>query len=89
MDGSVTTTKFGTVMCEICNKNESKGVCSSQLGGISYAYCQECLDRRAEAKEMIEVTLEINGGWENTADWVKDLTYFEDGEYKKASCLKG
>jgi len=35
------------------------------------------------------VTLEINGGWENTADWVKDLTYFEDGEYRKASCLEG
>lgn len=82
-------TKFGIDMCEICNKNESKGVCSSQLTAFSYAYCQECLDHKAERKEMIEATLKINGGWENTADWVKDLTYFEGGKYKEASCLKG
>jgi len=32
------------LVCDVCGKNEAKGVACSVFGAISLAYCQECLD---------------------------------------------
>lgn len=50
------------LVCDVCGR-EATGVASSSLGGISFAYCQECLDRGAEPLPMWHNTIWCVGGW--------------------------
>jgi len=65
--------------CDVCGR-PAKGVAGSVLGAISFAYCQECLIHNADVKSLIEFTLNDCGG--EVAEWVKDMTYYENGEYR-------
>jgi len=65
--------------CQVCDMNEAKGVACSGLGAVSFAYCQECLDRGAEPEGMFACTAEMCGT--DVADFVKDMATFKDGAY--------
>ena len=76
-------------VCEVCDRDKPiAGVAASPLGAVSLAYCEECLERDAHPKWLIECSVEVNDGWDNTADWVQKLNYFENGEYRSAKELK-
>ena len=68
-------------ICQCCNINISIGVACSSLGAFSLAYCADCLKHNAEPKDIVSATIESVGGLKNLAGWVKDLTYYENGEY--------
>ena len=61
--------------CNICNRERETFVASSALGAVSFAYCNECLNREAEQKGLIQGTIEMLNG--DVADWVLNLTYFD------------
>ena len=67
--------------CECCGRVKEVMVASSTLGAISFAYCSECNVMNAEPLDMITGAIE-SVGIEHIADWVLDLTYFDD-ETKK------
>ena len=67
--------------CDCCGRVKPVNVASSTLGAISFAYCSECNVMNAEPKGMITGAIE-SVGIEHIAEWVFDLTYFDD-ETKK------
>ena len=61
--------------CECCGKipeNNSLIVVGSSLGAFSIAYCEPCLKHEAEPVWAVEATIEIVGGLDSLADWVKE-----------------
>jgi hypothetical protein len=66
--------------CDVCRREREVGVASSTLGAVSFAFCKECLEHRAEPAGMFEFTLE-EVGEHFVAPWVKSLNTFMDGEY--------
>jgi hypothetical protein len=68
--------------CDVCNKQGIRGVASSILGAISFAYCEECLIRGAEPLSMWHNTIDICGGPDEVADDYKAVAVaFKDGHY--------
>jgi len=61
-------------ICDCCGIFGTVGVASSRLGAISFAYCKKCLQFGAEPEFMIRYIVEINGGWNKIADWVRCIT---------------
>lgn len=47
--------------CESCQQRPGVGVASSCLGGISFSYCRECIERNAEPLWLILGTIEDVG----------------------------
>ena len=41
------------LLCNVCGKNEAKGVACSVFGAISLAYCQECLDAERDNYDIM------------------------------------
>ncbi len=72
--------------CDICHRENEVDVYSSSLGAVSFAYCKECSRYNAEQKSIIVGTIEMLEG--DVAEWVTNLNYYEDGEYKSAKILK-
>lgn len=66
--------------CQVCQIKPSIAVASSVLGAISLAFCVECAVYYAEPYGLIKATVEMNGGWKRTADWVGELVTFV-GQY--------
>lgn len=57
--------------CVICGK-KAAGVCSSQMGPVSHAYCSECLYfHREEWNTLIGGLFGLDK--DSTADWVKPI----------------
>lgn len=68
--------------CDVCSQRTEVGVCSSGLGPLSLAYCQECANAYAEPEWLCAATIEMCDGVQNVADWVKDkVTFWRDGQY--------
>ena len=64
--------------CDVCGR-PALGVACSSVGGISYAYCEECLKNFAEPLSAFEFWHETLG--DDVADWVKEVTTYINGEY--------
>lgn len=69
-------------VCDVCNREEKPvvGVCSSGLGPISWAYCQECLENGSEPESMMWYLRDIIGVKDLHPALMKQLT-FVDGKY--------
>lgn len=65
--------------CDVCHQNPPKGVASSSMGAVSWAYCQPCLTAFAEPECMFAYTYEMCG--DEVADWVRGMSTFMDGKY--------
>jgi len=60
--------------CQVCSKNDAIVLCCSVLGPVTFAYCSECLDQKAEDMGMFVFTYETCGP--NVGEWVKGLKTF-------------
>lgn len=60
-------------VCQCCGVFQSVEVFCSALGPISIAYCKRCIQFGAEPEWLVKSVLEDTGGWENVADWVRDV----------------
>lgn len=68
--------------CECCNRREHPiSVCSSGLGPVSFAICQECVINYAEPIEMIKYLFEYQSIDEIRKDILNYVTFFKDGKY--------
>jgi len=74
--------------CEICEVNKSIGVFSLSLGPMSMRYCKRCVEEKAQPKWAVAWTVDNIGGIDNLADWAKDLSYYDDGQYKNICSYK-
>jgi hypothetical protein len=54
---------------------------ASRLGDFHTNYCQECLKQGAEPLWAIHHLIQMVGGPQNLAEWVKVLRSFRDGHY--------
>jgi hypothetical protein len=67
--------------CDIC-KEKAVGVVCSLIGVLSQAYCKKCLENCAEPKYLVDMEIELCGGYDKVADWVKDTVFvLHEGEY--------
>ena len=64
--------------CDCCGRTREVGVASSQLGGVSFAYCKECLNNNAEPASMVNSTIETV---DNVAPFVRSIRVYRDGIY--------
>lgn len=63
--------------CDVCGgKDFYAGVASSALGPVSYAFCDICLAMGAEAKFMVQATVECCGGLSHVHERA-GLVYFD------------
>lgn len=62
-----------TPLCETCKKNKSIGVACVPGVPYSAAYCQECLEANAHPWGVLVANTACLGGWEEAADWWKDM----------------
>ena len=51
--------------CDVCGKDGQVVVCCSALGPFSFAYCEECLNAKAEPYWFVVNTVAICGEWPN------------------------
>lgn len=56
-----------SLKCQVCGE-PAKGVASSGIGAISFAYCQECLNVGAEPFGAVVALLSMIGGDENAGE---------------------
>lgn len=70
---------LANLTCDVCGRGDVVGVASSCLGAISFAFCGECLQQRAEPAFMLEYIHHDCG--QNVAEWVKFLSTWLDGRY--------
>jgi hypothetical protein len=63
--------KTKTPKCEICQK-PALGVCSSRMGAISHAYCEECIKAQREPWTTLVGGL-FGVSRDDCADWVRPV----------------
>lgn len=68
-------------ICDVCDREREIGVASLPFMPMSVAFCRECLEKDAYPLWALHIGAELNDGYENTADWFKELKSFKDGEY--------
>lgn len=67
--------------CDVCGQ-PAIGVASSCVGPISWAFCRECLNQKAEPEFSFGYLYdEVSTDGEGLADWVSILKTFKDGRY--------
>ena len=59
------------LQCAVCDNEPAVGVASSPLAPYSVAYGRRCLDENAEPLWLVHATIELVGGPEHVAEWVK------------------
>lgn len=68
-------------MCEVCERTrEIVGVYSSAVIAMSFAFCQDCIDNRAEPMWVFHDFVPKEKG--AIADWALDLTFYDHGDRK-------
>lgn len=69
--------------CSICGNEPAVGVAASPLAAYSQAYGRRCLDEGAEPLWLIHATLDMIGGPECAAEWVKRVRSYNQvsGQY--------
>lgn len=65
--------------CDVCGRSPILGVASSSLGPISFAFCDECIQKNAEPACMLDATLDSVGL--NVAPHVKACSTWVNGVY--------
>lgn len=73
--------KPGMPTCQVCGRRPGIGVASSSLGAFSLCYCAECADNNAEQLAMVHATLDLCGGPDHVAPWVKTVTAWNGERY--------
>lgn len=71
-------------ICDCCFREEKEvvGVFSSSLGAVSWAFCQECLDKIAEPECMFDYMHDfVSDNLGGLAEWCQQFTTFKDGRY--------
>jgi hypothetical protein len=67
--------------CDVCGQ-PAKGVASSTLGAISFAFCQECLNHSAEPEFMFYYLYDdVSHDGEGLSEHINDLSTWKDGRY--------
>lgn len=68
------------MICQVCDRNEAIGVCSSPFGPMSCAYCLPCLYEHAEPESTFEYLYSFVGkkGEGLVPIWA---TTYKDGNY--------
>ncbi|KKN96777.1 hypothetical protein LCGC14_0164210 [marine sediment metagenome] len=61
------------LICQVCEKNEAKGVCCVPSVPYSAAYCQECLNANAHPWFIIVANTACVGSYEDCAPWWKEM----------------
>ena len=59
--------------CEVCNKNNSIGVCSVPGVPFSCAYCKDCLKANAHPWHILVANTACMGGIDNANDFWKGM----------------
>jgi len=72
---------FSIGTCDVCGKKNEVGVASLPFAPMSVAFCRSCLQAHAYPLWAIHANIEMLGGYEEAADWFKELGSFHDGEY--------
>lgn len=68
--------------CEVCGQHEAVGVASCSFGAMSLAYCQQCLDQKAEPLWGFDYMFtDVSDNGEGLADWWSKMTTWKDGSY--------
>lgn len=57
--------------CQVCGRHEPMGVFCSSFGAMSLAYCDVCGGLGLEPPELVAGMVEVNGGWDAVADWLR------------------
>ncbi len=57
--------------CQVCGLREPIGVFCSPLGAMSLAYCGVCGSLGLEPPGLIAGMVDVNGGWNAVADWLR------------------
>lgn len=68
--------------CDVCERdNREVGVASLPFAAMSIAFCKECLNEDAFPLWALHANAEMCGGYEECADWFKQMKSFHDGKY--------
>lgn len=68
--------------CQVCGRGPGRGIASSTLGAVSFSYCTECLQERAEPLFMWHSTICTCGGWEHVHEGLRiNAKSWKDGRY--------
>lgn len=59
--------------CEVCRKNEAKGVACVPAIPISVAYCQECLDANSHPLDLLIANTAMCGGFNETNEMWQEI----------------
>jgi hypothetical protein len=74
-------TPYREPLCQVCSQREAAGVAAMPGVPMSVAYCRPCLNENAHPLWAIHAVIEMNGGVEHVAEWVKDFRSYRDGRY--------
>lgn len=67
--------------CDVCGQDKLVGVASLPFAAMSVAFCRDCLKNKAFPLWALHANAEMCGGYENCADWFKELASYYKGEY--------
>ena len=67
--------------CDVCEKTSEVWVGSLPFAPMSVAFCAECLKESAYPLWALHATVECLGGYDQAAEWFKELRSYHDGMY--------
>ncbi len=67
--------------CDVCSREAEVGVASLPFAPMSVAFCHECLKQDAYPLWALHAGADMNEGYDNCADWFKNLCSYWNGAY--------
>ena len=67
--------------CDVCHTNQALGVASSGLVPMSFAWCEQCLQRPCEPESVFEYMYEMNPDIEDIHPECRKMETYKDGKY--------